>query len=246
MPLALSSRSLGSDQSLDEDIRLAAVSSFPWLVVDVTKMQAFLDGPDFDIRDLTRLFLRTQPAAIDGLVIDAPDPDHLPMAEAYCKDARRVKAPVLVVRCDAPDARLEAFAEVAKRWSTVLALVPPTGHLGTVRALLERLDHPALGLYIDVVEMYRGGDSLSQEDVGRVVMVGVGDETADAVPTLPGHGIIPVAPLLAPLQEGGFSGLYVLDVPMVDAPADPDGWVRAGRQALVDVLSPLGWVEDHP
>jgi hypothetical protein len=244
MPVALSSRSFGPNQPLDEDIRLAAVSGFPWLVLDAAKMQAFLDAPDFDIRDLTRLFLRTQPAAVDGLSVDAPDPVHLPMVEAYCKDARRVKAPVLVVRCDAPDERLAEFAEVAQRWSTVLALVPPTGQLSTLTNLLEELDHPALGLYIDIVELYQGGDSLSEAEVGRVVMVGVGDETADGIPTLPGHGIIPVAPLLAPIHAGGFNGLYVLDVPMNDTPTDPEAWVRAGRQALVEVLGQLGWSED--
>lgn len=244
MPIALSSRSLGASQSLDEDIRLAAVSGFPWLVVDVAKMQVFLDVPEFDIRDLKRLFLRTQPAGLDGLVIDSPDPVHLPMAEALCKDARRVSAPVLVVRCEAPDERLAAFAEVAQRWSTVLALVPPTGQLGSLTALLEQLDHPALGLYIDIVELHRGGDSLSEAEVARVVLVGVGDETADAIPTLPGHGIVPVAPLLAPLQEGGFAGLYVLDVPMDEPPPDPEAWAREGRTALLDVLAQIGWSEE--
>ncbi len=244
MPIALASRTLGADQSLDEDIRLAAVSGFPWIVLDVAKMQRFLDAPEFDIRDLKRLFLRTQPAGLDGLAIEDPDPIHLPVTEALCKDARRVGAPVLVVRCDAPDERLTAFAEVAQRWSTVLALVPPTGQLGALAALLDRLDHPALGLYIDIVELHRGGDSLSESEVGRVVLVGVGDETADALPTLPGHGIVPVAPLLAPLQEGGFAGLYVLDVPTDILPTDPEARAREGRTALLEVLAQIGWSEE--
>jgi sugar phosphate isomerase/epimerase len=245
MPIALSSRSLGADEPLDEDIRLAAVSGFPWLVLDVAKMQVFLDAPEFDIRDLKRLFLRTQPAGLDGLVIESPDPIHLPMAEGLCKDARRVNAPVLVVRCDKPDKRLVEFAEVAQRWSTVLALVPPTGQLGTLTALLEELDHPALGLYIDIVEMHRGGDSLSEAEVARVVLVGVGDETADGIPTLPGHGIIPVAPLLAPLQAGGFAGLYVLDVPMDETRTDIEAWVKEGKTALIEVLTQIGWSEEN-
>ncbi len=245
MPIALSSRSLGTTDPLGEDIRLAAVTGFPWLVVDVAKMQAFLDAPEFDIRDLTRLFLRTQPAALDALVLDSCDPTHLPIAEALCKDARRVKAPVLIVRCDKLDERLKAFAEVAARWSTVLAVVPPIGQLASTIALLTMLNHPALGLYIDVVEMYRGGDSLSPKDAARVVMVGVGDETADGLPTIPGYGLVPVAPLLAPLQEGGFGGLYVLDVPM-DASADnPEEWSKKGRAALLEVLAQIGW-QDEP
>lgn len=244
MPIALSCRSLAANELLDEDIRLAAVSGFPWLVLDVAKMQAFLDAPEFDIRDLNRLFLRTQPAGLDGLTIANPDPIHLPMVEGLCKDARRINAPVLVVRCDAPDERLAAFAEVAQRWSTVLALVPPTGQLGSLAALLEQLDHPALGLYIDVVELHRGGDSLSEAEVARVVLVGVGDETADGFPTLPGDGIIPVAPLLAPLQAAGFGGLYLLDVPMDEPPPDIEAWVRRGRNALLDVLKQIGWSEE--
>lgn len=244
MPIALSSQSLPTTQPLDEDIRLAAISGFPWLVLDVAKMQAFLTTPDFDIRDLTRLFLRTQAAALDGLVIESPDPAHLPLLESLCKEARRVKAPLLVVRCDAPDSRLAAFGDVAQRWSTVLTIVPPTGQFSYLNSLLNELDHPALGIYLDIVALYQGGESLTPEETARVAIVAVSDEDADATPVLPGNGLIPVAPLLAPLQEAGFNGLYVLNVPYEGEAENVEAWVREGRNALLEVLAQIGWRDE--
>ncbi|MGH2542996.1 MAG: hypothetical protein ACRDIB_09375, partial [Ardenticatenaceae bacterium] len=139
MQLALSSRSLGVTHPLEEDIRVAAITGFPWLLVDYDKMTTFLAQPDFDIRDLKRLFLRSQAAAVTGLFLPDSDPSRAPAVEAVCRDARRLGAPVVVLRIVEPDERIVQLAEIAERWSTVLALAsgdPSRATFGAVRWLV--------------------------------------------------------------------------------------------------------------
>lgn len=242
MQLALASRSLGTAHPLDEDIRIAAITGFPWLVLDHGKLDAFLQDPDFDIRDLKRLFLRTKPAAIDALYLPDCDPAHLPQVEALCREGRRLGAPVLVARIAQPDERLAAFAEVAQGWSTVLALA--SSHdcpYPQARALVASLDHPALGLHVAPVELWEEGSRPAPEDARRTVLLAVGDVDESGAPVLPGEGVVPLRELLAPLHEGGYDSLAVLGLEGTDVPLNPEALAGAGQRALAELLNEVGW-----
>ncbi|MBA3533175.1 MAG: sugar phosphate isomerase/epimerase [Ardenticatenales bacterium] len=235
MQLALAGHDFAPAQPLDEDIRLAAITGYPWLVVDHAKYQRFLAQPEFDIRDLKRLFLRTQPAAIDGLTLPDSDPAHAPQLEALCKEARRLGAPVLVLRIAQPDERIRELAEVAQRWSTVLALASPS--FATVRALVQQANHDALGWYVDTVALWHAGEQLQPQDAARTVLLAVGDEDAQGKRCLPGVGSLPLAELLRPLLVGGYDGIAVLTT----EPGLDENSARSGYEALQQQLKQIGW-----
>ncbi len=251
MQLALAGRSLGVTTPLEEDIRLAAVTGYPWLLVERTKLDHFLDQPELDARDLKRLFLRTQPAALETLILPNTAAEQAPALEALCKQARRLGAPVLVVRVEQADEHLAALADIAARWSTALALTPaPTASsvpFADLRRLIEALGHPALGLYTDLVSLWQAGQALQPEDAARTIIVAIGDVDEQGRPTLPGDGVLPLAELLAPLHEGGYDGLAALALNGADAPLEPEAFAGAGRRALADLLQAVGWsVETAP
>jgi sugar phosphate isomerase/epimerase len=246
MQLALGGRALGRSVPLEEEIRIAATTGYPWLVVDSGKCEIFLRQPDYDIRDLKRLFLRTQPAALDGLYLPDCEPTHLPHVEALCREARRLGAPVLVTSIEAPDERVAGYAEVAKRWSCVLALSPsrlsPRGAtLSTLRQIVQEADHEALGFFVDLLTVWRHGEDLITEDAHRVVLLGVGDVDETGEATLPGQGIVPLVELLKPLYQAGFNGLAVLMMELRTEPPDPEEVAREGQVALRDLLARTGW-----
>lgn len=245
MQLALAGRSLGVTHPLDEDIRIAAITGYPWLVIDDEKYRNYLQTADFDIRDLKRLFLRTQPAALDGLHLPDCNPVHLPAVEAIAREARRVGAPVVVLRVIEPDERIVAFAEVAQRWSTVLALGPfRAAHGATfkeVRQIVQSVNHDALGWYMDVVALWQAGESVQPDDAARTVLLAVGDLSEQRDPVLPGEGVIPLNSLLAPLVAGGYNGLAVLDLRGAESAPNPEALAGAGLRALTDVVTAAGW-----
>lgn len=248
MQLALAGRSLGAAHPLDEDIRIAAITGYPWLVVDHDKYVRYLDTPEFDIRDLKRLFLRTQPAAIDGLHLPDCAPEHLAAVEGLAKEARRVGAPVIVLRVTQPDERILAFAEAAQRWSSVIALAPtrrPDGaSFGTVRQVVAATTHDALGWYVDAVTLWQRGETVEPGDAARTVLLGVGDQDAAGDAALPGQGVVPLLALLQPLVAGGYNGLAVLHLEDADTAADPESRAGAGLRALSDVVTAAGWTVD--
>jgi sugar phosphate isomerase/epimerase len=244
MELALASRSLGAAHPLEEDIRVAAITGFPWLVIDYEKCKRFLAQADFDIRDLRRLFLRTQPAALDGLCLPNSSPLHLPEVEALCKQARRLGVPVVVARIAQPDERIVALADVAQKWSTVLALVADDSSFEEVRRLVRGANHPALGLYVDVVALWREAPEalLLPADAAITVLLAVGDMDADGVPVLPGEGIVPLRRLLTPLVIGDYDSLALLAVEGAEEAANPQFLASKGRAALSELLTSMGWV----
>ena len=124
MELALHADALPPATPIEESIRVAALCGFPWLLFALDALDAFFAHPDFDIRDLRRLFLRTQPAAAGTLALPDGDPAHHALVERHCRAVRRVGAPVLVLRLAAPDERVAALADIAARWGVVLALAP--------------------------------------------------------------------------------------------------------------------------
>ncbi|MDQ4079094.1 MAG: TIM barrel protein [Chloroflexota bacterium] len=246
MQLALSGRSLGVAHPIEEDIRIAAITGYPWLVVDQEKMESFLEQREFTIRDLKRLFLRTQPAAVDALYLPDSAPKHISEAERICKDARRVGAPVVVARIEKPDERIVELADVAEQWSSVLALAPsrdPAGvTFGDLRHLIFAANHPALGLYVDLVALWRTGDKPRAEDAERTVLLAVSDVDEEGLPVLPGTGTVPLPQMLAPLYEGGYDSVAVLAMEGRDVPREPEAFAGAGLRALSDVLREVGWV----
>ncbi len=245
MQLALSSHSLGMSHPLEEDIRIAAITGYPWLVVARAKMESFLAQPEMDIRDLKRLFLRTQPAALDALRLPDSDPAREAEVEALCKEARRLGAPVVVARLESADERIAQLAEVAARWSCVLALAPaPDAAAFTfndARRLVQSVGHAALGLYVEPVALWRAGETLRPDDAARTVLLAVGDVDEQGMPALPGEGVVPLAELLAPLRAGGYDSLALLALEGQDAPAAPEAFAGAGRRALREVLEAAGW-----
>lgn len=257
MELALGSRSLGTAHPLEDDIRVAAVTGFPWLVMDEGKVGRFLARPEFTIRDLRRLFLRTQPAALDGLLLPDSDPLYVPQVEALCKQARRLGTPVVVVQVEKPDARIGWWADVAQMWNTVLALAPVSAQKGLPlrqkgnreglplhREVVTDLSHPALGLYLDLVAWWQDGAVPRPSDAQITALLAVGDVDQNGRSVLPGEGIVPLAGLLAPLFVGGYDSLAVLMVNCEKVPSQPEGFVRGGYRALSELLSNVGWVVD--
>jgi sugar phosphate isomerase/epimerase len=245
MQLALSGRSLGVTHPLDEDIRIAAITGYPWLVIDDEKYRSYLNVPDFDIRDLKRLFLRTQPAALDGLHLPDCDPIHAPEVEAIAKEARRVGAPVVVLRVTQPDERIMAYAEIAQRWSTVLALGPSrevgAATFDTIRRVVRAINHDALGWYVDAVAIWQAGEALQPEDAARAVLLAIGDRDRMGEPVLPGGGTAPLVSLLQPLVAGGYDGLAVLDLVGMDTLDNTEALAGAGLKALREVVTAAGW-----
>lgn len=243
MQLALASRSLGAAHPLEEDIRVAAITGFPWLVIDYEKCKRFLAQPDFNIRDLKRLFLRTQPAALDGLSLPNCDPVHLPEVEALCKQARRLGVPVVVARIAQLDERIVALADVAQKWSTVLALAPLGSSFAEGRRVVRAANHPALGLYVDVVALWREDPEafLLPADAAITVLLAVGDVDAAGAAVLPGEGIVPLRRLLTPLLMGGYDSLALLASEGAPA-ANPQRLASKGRAALSELLTSMGWV----
>lgn len=246
MQLAMGARTLGAAHPLEEDIRIAAITGYPWLVIDHDKLTEFLARPDYDIRDLKRLFLRAQPAALDALRLPDGDPAHLPTVEALCKEARRLDVPVVVARVAHPDARLAQVAEVAQRWSTVLALAPThTAPFETVRQVVTELNHPALGLYTDLLALWQERTAPQPEDAARTVLLAVGDVGPDGSPKLPGEGVVPLGDLLAPLYAGGYDSLALLALEGVEVPPSAEALAGAGHRALSECLSAAGWTVAH-
>ena len=244
MELALHADALPPATPIEESIRVAALCGFPWLLFALDALDAFFAHPDFDIRDLRRLFLRTQPAAAGTLALPDGDPAHHALVERHCRAVRRVGAPVLVLRLAAPDERVAALADIAARWGVVLALAPdeaggaPT--TAALRALVERLDHPALGLYLDTRALWRAGEHFLPGDAARTVLLAVGDLDGAGRDVLPGIGVIPLAAQLAPLREGGYNSLALL-AGAGAASAEPLQRAREGRAALAAVLRAAGW-----
>lgn len=245
MQLALGSRSLGAAHPLEEDIRVAAITGFPWLAIDDHKLARFLAQPDFNIRDLKRLFLRTQPAALDGLRLPSSDAVHLPEVEALCKQARRLGVPVVVARiAEGLDERIVGLADVAQRWGTVLALATDGASLAEARRVVRGANHPALGLYVDVVALWREVPeaSLLPADAAITVLLAVGDVDAEGAAVLPGEGMVPLRRLLTPLLMGGYDSLALLALEGADTAANTEVLASKGRVALSELLTSIGWV----
>ena len=51
MELALHADALPPGTPIEETIRAAALTGFPWLLFEIEALDAFLGHPDFDIRD---------------------------------------------------------------------------------------------------------------------------------------------------------------------------------------------------
>lgn len=230
---------------LDEWIRIAALAGYPWMVVGGGVMERFLSDPSFDLRDLKRLFLRTQPAAVEYIPVPSvPEPlgDHL---LPHYRDARRIGAPVVVLQPPHLRINLAQQAEEAARWSTVVALAPPVDPspetLDQARDQIGALDHPALGLYLDLPRLWRAGLTLRPDDVQRAVLVEVGDLDGEGRPCPPGEGVVPLPELLQPFWAGGYDGLAVLRLPLAAATPEAAGrWREALEAQLSPPVPPVG------
>ncbi|HYN89668.1 MAG TPA: TIM barrel protein, partial [Ardenticatenaceae bacterium] len=232
--------SFGADHPLDGDILVAAVHRFAYLDIAAAKLQQYLEQPDYDIRDLTRLFLRTQPGAVDGLdavSLDGNGGDALlERAQALFKEARRLGASVVIARVTAnavddssATATSASLADLAGKWSVRLALAPafredgPVSYGGLI-SLVERLDHPSLGLLLDAVLLARA-DMLEQpfalqgKSVAHVHVADAGRD-GSGPRLLPGAGVLPLAALLRHLAATGYEG--IVSVALDGPPAEMD------------------------
>lgn len=187
MKPGISGLTFGADHPLDGDILLAAVNGFTHLDIVASKLERYLAQPEFDVRDLTRLFLRTQPGALDGLNAVEFGPAErealLAEAEPLFRQARRLGAATVIVRPaptaagqDEIAATLTVLAALAQRWSVRLALAPvaveeapdpvpqpeggflsPLASYSGLSSLLARVAHPSLRLLVDTVLVAREG-----------------------------------------------------------------------------------------
>lgn len=268
MKPGITGRTFGVDHPLDGDILLAAVNGFTHLDIMTPKLERYLGQGEYDIRDLTRLFLRTQPGALDGLAVEfgAEAPDELvARADALFKQARRVGAATVIVR-PAPTesgddeivAALTALAGLAQRWSVRLAIEPvsaraprPVQALAAslssysgLRALLERVNQVSVGFLVDTVAIAREGapDRLATFPRERVVHVHLADAAADGSGPrlLPGAGELPLVDMVAALAATGYDGVVAVALAPDSAPDAPGELARTARAALEQLLTAAG------
>jgi 2-keto-myo-inositol isomerase len=94
--------------------------------------------------------------------------------------------------------------------------------LGAARAIVDAVDHPAVGLVIDAFHFYAGHstwemlDGLRREQVFLVHLDDAEDrprsQLTDAHRLLPGAGVIPLKQLIARLEALGYEGVYSLEL----------------------------------
>lgn len=257
MITGISGATFGADHPLDADILLAARNGFARLDIDQAKLDRYLAQPDFDIRDLTRLFLRTQPGALDGLELPCTASD-LPAlrarADALCQRARRVGCPLLIVR-PAPGVApttavmetLRTVAEVARRWSLRLAIAPqPEGptllaDLHAAQQTLTEIGDEALGLLLDTVTLHATGrDARTIAALPGSLIAHV--HVADSLPgqwqrLLPGTGSLPLAADLRALAATDSEAIVALALAPTEPPDDPAALAAAAHTALTALLA---------
>lgn len=261
MKLGINGRTFGDDHALDADILVAAVNGFASLDILVSKLERYLAQPEFDIRDLTRLFLRTKPGALDGLVgVDFSDGARnalLERAEHLFKQARRVGAPTVILypaeklHSDEESVDgLTALAALAQRWSIRLAVAPapraqgPLASYATLAPLVTRVGGESLGLLVDTVLLayQQALELLRDVPAGLIAHVHLADSAADGsgARVLPGEGQLPLASILAAVAATGYDGIVSVALDPGAVPGAPIEVARAAHAALNALFESAG------
>jgi len=123
--------------------------------------------------------------------------------------------------------RLQQAAEQAQRWGLRVALEFQArstfgNNLQTAAAVVEQLNHPALGICLDALHFFTGPSKtedlayLRPENLFHVQLCDVAgpvrELARDADRILPGEGDFPIGELVAQLQQLGYQGTVSLEV----------------------------------
>jgi len=124
-------------------------------------------------------------------------------------------------------AALRRLAPVADEYGVNLALEPIhpmyTGYtfLRTVsdtRQILERVDHPRVGLFFDTYHLWQENDLLTQIEAvaGKIYGVHVSDwrepPRSPSDRALPGAGVMPLREILGAVERTGYAGFYDIEL----------------------------------
>jgi sugar phosphate isomerase/epimerase len=117
--------------------------------------------------------------------------------------------------------------------------------LGHARRMIDAVDHPNFGLFLDLWHIWEEKEAASQiHSFGHQIFgVHISDwrlPRAFADRLLPGSGEIPIVPLLKAVRRGGYKGVYTLelfsDLALKDSLwAHPRRTVSAGQKAFSNI-----------
>lgn len=229
--------------SFPEDIEDYAAGHCSAVELWLTKVETYLQHHELaELRDVFhRHQMQTPAASYQGGLFS---PDDAARAEAWrlfqsrLNLCQELNVPVLIVAADGPAPRhaddilqlnlwLSQAAEVAAQKNVRLALefqgrAPFCNNLATAAAIVEEVDHPSLGICLDLYQFYVGPSKfedlkgLRPERLLHVQlsdMTGVPRELAtDADRILPGEGDMAVAPLVDYLRAIDYRGCVSVEI----------------------------------
>lgn len=147
--------------------------------------------------------------------------------------AESLRCPCLVVapgnlnghsRSRALDITASALTEVLSRseGSTVALAIEPIKEADFIRTLdhaldlVERIDHPRIGVYPDSFQLWRdpGLAEAIERAAHRVLGVHIADDGGDVTPTRlpPGEGVVPLVEFVRAVDRTGYDGTYDVEL----------------------------------
>jgi sugar phosphate isomerase/epimerase len=214
------------------------------LEVSHVVLSGFYTEPELPDRIAHTLHAIDVAAALDaGCLVIAPGRRNGRSYEETRELAARALSEVLE-RTWSPDVRL-AVEPIISWQSDYL------NTLGEALELVELVDHPNLGVYLDTFHLWRTGTLLDDIDRAGSRILGVHLNDAvfsdDHANRLPGEGELPLAEIVRAIEATGYTGTYdneyMYDAGLVTrAPGEfaPEAIVRRCADAMVAVLEEAG------